>query len=315
MTTLNDLRVTLETDYLEPVSERTAKTPLAAPMDDSELTLTITDGVLSPDEEAVIGPGAVIELDYELAQVADFNMSTNVITLLSRAFEGGGPAAQHALGASMRLPTRWPRQAQANALSEAIDNLWKPLYVIEEERLTVDTLGYLPLPLDTVEILRVQYEFDSRWGRDHVPTASGASEWLDAEHELFETHPQDPNFAAVQVVPTLSHGALCVIRYGREPARPTLVTDTLAPWDDGWNRIVVLDAGIALLSGVDIDSVTQEYLTQQLRLDRFPVRSGATITQAMIAYREYLVARRKEKQIAKHRTGPGVHMMPTIYTG
>ncbi len=315
MTTLDDLRVTLETDYLEPVSERTAKTPLAAAMDDSELTFTIIDGVLSPDEEAVIGPGAVLELDYELLQVASYDMSTSIITVLGRAFEGGGPAAAHAIGSAMRLPTRWPRQSQANVLSEAIDNLWKPLYVVEEERLTVDTLGYLPLPLDTVEVLRIQYEYDSRWGRDHIPTASGGSEWLDAEYELFETHPQDPNFAAVQVVPTLSPGALCVIRYGREPGRPTLVTDTLDPWEDAWNRIVVLDAAIALLSGVDIDSVTQEFLTQQLRLDRFPVRSGATITQAMIAYREYLVTRREEKQIAKHRRGPGVHMMPVTYTG
>ena len=313
MTTLNDLRITLETDYLEPVSERTAKTPLASAMDDSELTFTITDDVLSPDEEAVLGPGAVVELDYEMLQVASHDMSTQVITVLGRAFEGGGPAAAHALGASMRLPTRWPRQSQANALMEAIDNLWKPLYVVEEERLTVDTLGYLPLPLDTVEVLRIQYEFDNRWGGDLIPTTSYGSEWLDAEYELFETHPQDPNFAAVQVVPTLSPGALCVIRYGREPARPTLVTDTLDPWEDAWNRIIVLDAGIALLSGVDIDAVTQEYLSQQLRLDRFPVRSGATITQAMIAYREYLVGRRKEKQIAKHR--PGVHMMPITYTG
>ena len=313
MTTLDDLRITLETDYLEPVSERTAKTPLALAMDDTELTFTITDGVLSPDEEAVIGPGAVVEIDYELLQAASFDMSTQVVTVLGRAFEGGGPAAAHLLGASMRLPTRWPRQSQANALNEAIDNLWKPLYVVEEERVTVDTLGYLPLPLDTVEVLRIQYEYDRRWGQNLRSTVTPDSEWLDAEYELFATHPQDGNFAAVQVVPTLSPGALCVIRYGREPARPALVTDTLAPWEDAWNRIVVLDAAIALLSGVDIDAVSQEFLSQSLRLDRFPVRSGATITQAMIAYREYLVARRKEKQIAKHR--PGVHMMPVTYTG
>ena len=314
MTTLDDLRVTLETDYLEPVSERTAKTPLSAAMDDSELTFTITDDVLSPDEEAVIGPGTVLEIEYELGQVEAYDMSTNVITLLGRAFEGGGPAVAHPIGSQMRLPTRWPRQSQAKALSEAIDNLWKPLYVVEEERVTVDTLGYLPLPLDTVEVLRIQYEYDSRWGQDHIIGSSiTSSEWLDAEYELFVTHPQDPNFAAVQVVPTISPGALCVIRYGREPGRPALVTDTLDPWEDAWNRIVVLDAAIALLSGVDIDAVTQEYLTQQDRLDRFPVRSGASITQAMIAYREYLVGRRKEKQIAKHR--PGVHMMPVTYTG
>ncbi len=313
MTTLDDLRVTLETDYLEPVSERTAKTPLAAPMDISELTFTVTDNVLSPDEEAILGPGAIIEIEYELGQIAAYDMSTNVITLLARAFEGGGPPAVHAVGSQMRLPTRWPRQSQANALMEALDNLWKPLYVVEEERLTVDTLGYLPLPLDTVEVLRIQYEFDTRWGRDHIPTTSYGSEWLDAEYELFQSHPQDPNFAAVQIVPTLSPGALCVIRYGREPARPATVTDALDPWDDGWNRIVVLDAAIALLSGVDIDAVTQEYLTQQMRLDRFPVRSGATITQAMIAYREYLVGRRQQKQIGKHK--PGVHMMPVNYAG
>jgi hypothetical protein len=187
----------------------------------------------------------------------------------------------------------------ATALYEAIDNLWKPLYLLEEQRAVIDAMGYLALPLDTVEILRVQYEY--------------GDEWIDAEWELFATHPLDEAQAAVQITPSLNPGALAVIRYGREPARPTAVGDTLAPWEDAWNRIVVLDAAIALLSGVDIDAATQEYLTQQMRLDRFPVRSGASIVQAMIAYREYLVGRRKEKQTSTHRAG--VHMMPVNWAG
>ena len=70
MTTVDELRITLEKDYLEPVNERTAQSPLVAQIDTSVLALTITSGVLSPDEESLFGPGAVLELDYEVVDVA-----------------------------------------------------------------------------------------------------------------------------------------------------------------------------------------------------------------------------------------------------
>jgi hypothetical protein len=300
MTTLDDLRIGLESDYLEPITERTAQAPLTSAIDATTQTILINATVLSPDEEAVIGPGAVLELDYELVFVLSYDMSVTPRKITaSRGHKGGGIATNHVVDTMVRIPTRWPRQRQAAALSEALDQLWPPVYLVEEQRATVDTLGYLPLPLDTREILGIRYEV--------------GDEWIPAETELLATHPLDDSFAAVQVAPTLVPGALAVIRYGRAAKRPATTSETLDPWDERWSRVVLLDAAAALLSGVDIDAVTQEYLTQQLRLDRFPVRSGSSIVQSLVAVRTYLVSRLKERQTAS--TPRGIEMRPVIYSG
>jgi hypothetical protein len=53
-------------------------------------------------------------------------------------------------------------------------------------------------------------------------------------------------------------------------------------------------------------------LTEQIRLERFPVRSGSTISQSLIRYREYLVQQAATELTAAYpRT---IHMKPVIYS-
>ena len=297
MTTIDDLRQQIEDKYLEPVTEQTPSVPLAAAMDDSELTFTIEPDILGLDELSLIGPGTLLELEYELVQVASFNQSTWVITCSKREARGT-TAAEHAIGTDVRLPTRWPRATVARSIRAAIDALWQPLFGIEEQRATVDVTGYLALPLDTVRILRVQYEDET--GR-----------WQDASGELFATHPMDDTISSVQVEPVARMSALCVVKYGRKITAPDSNTDTIELLPEKYERIILSDVGAELLSGVDIDAVTQEVLTQQLRLERFGVRSGSTISQALIGYREYLVDQAESELDGQYPRG--IEMMPVNY--
>jgi hypothetical protein len=298
MTTIDDLRQELENKYLEPATEQTPSTPLAAAMDSSELTFTITEDILSPDELSLIGPGSLLELEYELVRVQAFNGSTWVVT--AQRGVRGTTAAAHAIGTDVRFPTRWPRQVIADSITAAIEALWQPLFAVEEQRATVDPAGYLALPTDTVRILQVQYE--NEFGR-----------WDDADGVLFSTHPMDETISAIQVEPVARASALCVVRYGRQIMAPDTVTDDIVGLPKKWERIIIADAGAELLSGVDIDAVTQEVLTQQLRLERFGVRSGSTISQALLGYREYLVAQAESELGGMYPRG--IEMMPVNYVG
>jgi hypothetical protein len=272
MTTINDLRKRLEKRYLEPVSERTPQVGITGAVDDDDTTVTLKANVMSPDVESTIGPGFLAELDYELVEVEAYNQSTKVVTI-ERAAEDTA-AASHIVGTKFRWPTRWPRSEQAEAIREALATLW-PLYVEDSQVATLDTARYLPLPLDTQIILSV------RW-QDY------GGRWVDASGELLHPHPFDDTLAAVQPDHTVGQGALCSLRYGRVASVPDNETDDITSLPADHAQIVVVAAAAALMSGVDIDAATQEYLTQQYRLERFPVRSGSHITQSLSQYKEYL---------------------------
>jgi hypothetical protein len=101
-----------------------------------------------------------------------------------------------------------------------------------------------------------------------------------------------------------------VIRYGVRVSAPESVDDEIVDLPDKWVRLIMVDVAANLLSGVDIDAVSQEYITEQLRLERFPVRSGESIQRALITVREYLMERFRNEQ--KALTPPPVRRLDVV---
>lgn len=293
MTTVDQIRQRLELEYLEPVTESSPSVPITTTMTDATLTVTITDGILSPDEEAILGPGALVEINNELLFVSAFNASTQTLTFPSRG-HADSAAAAHAIGDFLRFPTRWPRYLQVAAVRDAISGLYPPLFVVKEHRIPTGAVGFLDLELETVEVHRVQVQARNFSARDSV----GPMSWYDIEAESYQTHPLDDGMAYIRLE-TGVPDALAIVGYGVRIALPTLDTDTIVDLPQKWERLILVDAALSLLSGVDIDAVTQEYLTQSLRLERFPVRSGESITRSLIAYREYLINRFENEQLSQ----------------
>lgn len=285
MTTIDELRQRLEDRYLEPAVEQTPTVPLAADMSDSDVTFTILPDVLGIDELSLIGPGALFEIASELVRIESFDQSTWTITC-RRAVRGTTAVAHTAADDELRFPTRWTRKTQHETLTDAINALWQPLFIIEEQRATIQTADYLALPLDTVRIQSVKYQTrDRRW------EPVGAT--------LFKTHPLDNTVASIQIDPLPYQSALCVVRYGRKVVAPSTVDTDIPFLPSSWERIILADAAAELLSGVDIDAVTQEVLTEQIRLEGFPVKSAGSISQSLIGFREYLVTLEKRALVAE----------------
>lgn len=282
MTTIDELRNRLELEYLEPINELSPSVPIVGSITASGGTIVITDGIFSPDEESLIGPGTVMEIDSELVFVTDYNMSTMTITC-DRGHLNSVPAA-HDDGAFIRLVSRWPRYLQSLAIRDAIDGLFPPLFVVQEERVPTSAAGFLDLPLTTVEVHRVQI------------MVSGV--WQEVEAIAYPTHPLDDGIGFIRLE-TGVPDSFAVIGYGIKIENPEDDETTIAYLPQKWERLVIVDAAIALLSGVDIDAVTQEYLTESLRLERFPVRSAEAIVRSLITYREYMVDRFQNEQLSQ----------------
>ena len=287
MTTLNDLRIRLETQYLEPVNEETPQTALDADITAGATSFTLVGNTLSPDEESYIASGRPLELDNELIQVGDYDPLTKVVNVRRRGYRNTTPAAHTAATCEVRIPTRWPRQTMLNTLRSAIEGLWQPLYATATEQATIDTAKYIPLPSNTVRILKVELE-----------TEYGDFEPIQAK--LIPKNPLDPTTAAVQPIANPYPGSLCLIEYGYQIQPPTSNDEEIEGLPSKWERIVLAEAAAELLSGVDIDAQTQERLTEQIRVEGFPVRSGATITQALVGFSEYLEDKAHKELIAQY---------------
>ena len=275
MTTISDLRQEIENDYLEPVTEQTPVTFLVEDINSTATTFKIVPDILSPDETSLIGPGSLLEIDSELIRVLTFDESIGEIEC--RRGQRGSIATAHTEANSIvRFPTRWIRSSVEKAIAASITSLWKPLYVVKEQIATVGTASFVALPLNTVRLVNVEYRDTN-------------SEWQPVTAELFDTHPTDPTRASVQLGTLPSMSTLCVIRYGVRIEVPVDTSTDIEDLPQHWERIIASDVGAQLLAGVDIDAQTQEVLTQQLRLERFPVKSGTSISQSLIRYKEYLV--------------------------
>ena len=281
MASVEVLRERLEVEYLEPVTEQSPQVPITAGINTTATTITHNADVLSPDEIAGIGPSTVMELNNELLFVTAYNEATRTLTVNRNHLNSG--AASHSAGDYLRFPTRWPRYVQTQAIRDAIEGLYPPLYVVKELRIPTDALGYVELPLETVALLEVIARYGSRW--------------LPVQAELFQSHGLDGEQAGMQVEVGVAN-VMSRIRYGKRLVLPTDNSQTVDDLPTRWERLVMVDAAINLMSGVDIDAVSQEYLTESLRLERFPVRSGESIVKSLIQLREYLMNRFMNEQKA-----------------
>lgn len=287
MTTLNDLRIRLENQYLEPVNEETPSTTLVGNITSGALSMTIKGGVLSPDEESYIAAGRLLEVDDELVRVGAYNQTTKVVTISKRGVRGTTPAAHTEATAEVRIPTRWPRKTILSTLRSSIEQLWQPLYAIGTEQATIDTAKYIPLPANTVRLLKVELEDEN-------------GNFMPVQGKLLPKHPLDPTSAAVQLIATPYAGSICLIEYGYQILAPDSASDEIEGLPSKWERIVLADAAAELLAGVDIDAQTQERLTEMIRVEGFPVRSGATITQALLGFVGYLTEKANKELISAY---------------
>ena len=263
-------------DFLNKPDDLAAFSRLDGTITDSATSLTYEDGLFSVEEENLLEAGALVEIDQELMLVTDANPSTRVLTV-SRGY-AGTTAAAHSDKDNIFLNPTFPRKSVFDAVADNIVRLYPSLYNVTTTNVT-STSTYAEVPASTVEVLT-----------SYVQNASG-EQYTSAGIELLRDFPPSTTNTAVQFYNT-SNGKTVYLVVKRKFVRPTAETDDLATTcliSNEYEQIVMVGAVADIVGATDIDATTQEFITEKLAQENYPVGSGERLRNALLRLRSLLI--------------------------
>ena len=264
-------------DFLNKPDDLSAFSRLDGAMSDTTgTTLTYESGLFSSEEENLLGNGALVEVDQELMLVTAANTSTRTLTV-SRGY-AGTTAATHADETNVFINPTFPRKSVFDAVADNIVRLYPSLYNVTTTNVVANTT-YQEVPASTVEILT-----------SYVQNASG-EQYTSAGIELLRDFPPSSTNTAVQFYNT-TNGKTVHLVVKRKFVRPTsetvdLATDCLI--SDEYEQIVMVGAVADIVGATDIDASTQEFITEKLAAESYPVGSGERLRNALLRLRSLLI--------------------------
>ena len=264
-------------DFLNKPDDLSAFSRLDGAMSDTTgTTLTYESGLFSSEEENLLGNGALVEVDQELMLVTAANTSTRTLTV-SRGY-AGTTAATHADATNIFINPTFPRKSVFDAVADNIVRLYPSLYNVTTTNVTSNST-YAEVPASTVEVLT-----------SYVQNASG-EQYTSAGIELLRDFPPSTTNTAVQFYNT-SNGKTVHLVVKRKFVRPTsetvdLATDCLI--SDEYEQIVMVGAVADIVGATDIDATTQEFITEKLAAENYPVGSGERLRNALLRLRSLLI--------------------------
>ena len=264
-------------DFLNKPDDLSAFSRLDGAISSTTSTSVVYEaGLFSSEEENLLGSGALIEIDQELMLVTAANTSTRTLTV-SRGY-AGTTAATHADETNIFINPTFPRKSVYDAVSDNISRLYPSLYNVTTTNVTSNST-YQEVPASTVEVLT-----------SYVQNSTG-DQYTSAGIELLRDFPPSSTNTAVQFFNT-SNGKTVHLVVKRKFVRPTsetvdLATDCLI--SDEYEQIVMVGAVADIVGATDIDASTQEFITEKLAAESYPVGSGERLRNALLRLRSLLI--------------------------
>jgi hypothetical protein len=263
-------------DFLNKPDDLSAFSRLDGAIDNTTTTLIYEDGLLSSEEENLLDGGAIIEINQELMLVTNIVSSTRTLTV-SRAYSGT-TAASHGDKTNIFINPTFPRKSVFDAVSDNISRLYPSLYNVTTTNVVANTT-YQEVPASTVEILT-----------SYVQNATG-NQYTSAGIELLRDFPPSSTNTAVQFYNT-TNGKTVHLVVKRKFVRPTdetsdLETVCLIPAE--YEQIVMVGAVADIMGATDVDASTQEFITEKLAAESYPVGSGERLRNALLRLRSLLI--------------------------
>ena len=263
-------------DFLNKPDDLSAFSRLEGGINDSVTSLSYEAGLFSSEEENLLGNGALIESDQELMLVTAANTSTRTLTV-SRGYSGT-TAAAHSDEANLYINPTFPRKSVFDAVADNISRLYPSLYNITTTNVTSNST-YAEVPATTVSIV-------NSW----VQNADG-DQYTSAGIELLTNFPPSSTNTAVQFSNT-SNGKTVYLVVKRKFARPTAETDDLTTacfLEDSYHQIIMIGAVADIMGATDVDASTQEFITEKLSAENYPIGSGERLRNALLRLRSLLI--------------------------
>lgn len=268
--------------YLEPPHLQPAVARLSGAIDADDTSLTLT-GFQIPEDEDLIGPNTLLELDYELVEVLTYDEFTGVATIGRGALETT-PVA-HSTGARVKLSPPFSRQSVYEQVADNIISLYPKLYTVRLSH--ISTVQGTVAPLDDtlgVEVIAVYedgFDISDIDGRivDHHPLAGGRA-------VIFDT----------------LVGSVWV-QYRRRFGSVTAPTNELENLgvDPRWVSIVMAGAAADMMAGADIAESHVKWVGAVLKAENIRVGTRASLAGALGQYRDLLLERAASEMRAEYR--------------
>ena len=263
-------------DFLNKPDDLSAFSRLDGAINNSVTSLTYESGLFSSEEENLLGNGALVEVDQEIMLVTAANTSTRTLTV-ARGYSGT-TAASHDDKANIFINPTFPRKSVYDAVADNIVRLYPTLYNVTTTNVTANST-YQEVPASTVEVLS-----------SYVQNATG-NQYTSAGIELLKNFPPSSTNTAVQFYNT-SNGKTVYLVVKRKFVRPTAETDDLSTaclLEDEYQQIVMVGAVADIVGATDIDASTQEFITEKLAAESYPVGSGERLRNALLRLRSLLI--------------------------
>jgi hypothetical protein len=263
-------------DFLNKPDDLSAFSRLDGGINNSVTSLTYDSGLFSTEEENLLGNGAIVEVGKELMLVTSANTSTRTLTV-ARGY-AGTDAATHADETNIFINPTFPRKSVFDAVSDNISRLYPSLYNVTTTNVTSNST-YQEVPASTVEVLT-----------SYVQNATG-NQYTSAGIELLRDFPPSSTNTAVQFFNT-SNGKTVHLVVKRKFVRPTDETsdiETVCLVAPEYEQIVMVGAVADIIGATDIDASTQEFITEKLAADSYPVGSGERLRNALLRLRSLLI--------------------------
>ena len=263
-------------DFLNKPDDLSAFSRLDGAIDNTTTTVIYEDGLLSSEEENLLAGGALIEVNQELMLVTNIVSSTRTLTV-ARGY-AGTTADSHGDKTNMFINPTFPRKSVFDAVADNISRLYPSLYNITTTNVTSNST-YAEVPATTVSIV-------NSW----VQNAAG-DQYTSAGIELLTNFPPSSTNTAVQFSNT-SNGKTVYLVVKRKFARPTAETDDLTTTcllEDSYHQIIMIGAVADIMGATDIDASTQEFITEKLSAENYPIGSGERLRNALLRLRSLLI--------------------------
>ena len=264
-------------DFLNKPDDLSAFSRLDGALSDTTGTTVVYEaGLFSSEEENLLGNGALVEVDQELMLVTAANTSTRTLTV-SRGY-AGTTAATHADEANVFINPTFPRKSVFDAVSDNIVRLYPSLYNVTTTNVVANTT-YQEVPASTVEVLT-----------SYVQNATG-NQYTSAGIELLRDFPPSSTNTAVQFYNT-TNGKTVHLVVKRKFVRPTDETsdlETVCLIAPEYEQIIMVGAVADIVGATDIDATTQEFITEKLAAENYPVGSGERLRNALLRLRSLLI--------------------------
>ena len=318
--TIRDLVDRTFREYLEPADELNSYTAVDSTMSSSATTLSFDADLLTQEEEDVMDAGTILEIDQELMYCTDLDTVNNTVTVVRGV--RGTTADSHDVGAIVKIAPIFTRLAVFDAVKDQINNLFPTLFAVDTQSVTTasgytllgtyDSVGTHNYVVSILSAISQYTDFSSgsdTTGVNFAPVTCSLVElpnpftYTDSNGtDRTFTYSTGPSIVHAVQFSGISAGHTAYVTFKKRFIEPTAESNTLASigLENEYEPIIMAGVAAQMMAGRDIPASTNQYITEQMAVQGYPVGSSNSIRNSLLQYQQLLINQARKYLRAKY---------------